>query len=128
VTAPARWGPVQAIQMGDNSFKPRDVIGASLRCRVDPRDVPAAKAARKIGLTLVEFDRVKAELFARGFPTPDPTTGLYDLKAIEVWRDVRSGLAEPLTASSQGGQRSRHRLRAAAASAPWVGTRSGTSA
>jgi hypothetical protein len=74
---------------------PRDVIGASLRYRVEPRDVPPSKAARRLGLTLAEFDRLKDDLIARGFPRPDPTTGHYDLKAIEAWQDVRSGITPP---------------------------------
>ena len=76
---------------------PRDVLGASLRFRVDPRCVPASKAARRLGLSLIEFDRLKVELFAQGFPQPDAVTGNYDLKAVEAWQDARSGLAEPLT-------------------------------
>jgi hypothetical protein len=75
----------------------RNVTGASLRFRIDPRDVPASKAARRLGLTVAEFNRVRGDLFARGFPRPDPTTGNYDLKAIEAWQDARSGLASPLT-------------------------------
>ena len=77
--------------------QPRDVVGASLRYRIDPRDVPASKAARRLGLTVVEFNRLKPDLFARGFPKPDPTTGNYDLKAVDAWQDARSGLAAPLT-------------------------------
>jgi hypothetical protein len=41
---------------------------------------------------MLEFDRLRLELFARGFPQPDITTGLYDLKAIDAWQDARSGL------------------------------------
>lgn len=63
-----------------------------IRFRLDPRDVPAAKAARRLGLTEAGFDLKKERLFARGFPKPDPDTGLYDLKAIEDWMDRRSGL------------------------------------
>jgi hypothetical protein len=77
--------------------KPRDVIGASLRYRVDPRCVPASKAARRLGLTLVEFDRLKTALFAEGLPQPDAVTGLYDLVAIDAWQDARSGLTSSLT-------------------------------
>lgn len=33
------------------------------------------------------------ELLARGFPRPDPTTGMYDLVAIDAWMDARSGVA-----------------------------------
>jgi hypothetical protein len=75
----------------------RAVVGASLRYKVTPRDVPPTKAARRLHLTLVEFNRVLPELRRRGFPPADPTTGNYDLAAIERWMDARSGLAEPLT-------------------------------
>jgi hypothetical protein len=60
---------------------------------------------------MLEFDRLRLELFARGFPQPDITTGLYDLKAIEAWQDARSGLtpdasalteAAPLRNASEG--------------------------
>lgn len=63
-----------------------------LRFRVDPRDMPAEKVARRLGLSLACFDEVKGRLYARGFPPPDPDTGLYDLKAVELWMDRRSGL------------------------------------
>ena len=76
----------------------RNITGASLRFRIDPRDVPASKAARRLGLTASEFNRVRDDLFVRGFPRPDQTTGNYDLKAIEAWQDARSGLASSLTA------------------------------
>jgi hypothetical protein len=61
--------------------------------------VPASKAARRLGLTLVEFDRLKTALFAQGLPQPDAVTGLYDLVAIDRWQDARSGLGESLTAA-----------------------------
>jgi hypothetical protein len=60
--------------------------------RVDPRDVPRDKAARRLGLSIAEFEAVEARLYARGFPRPDPDTGLFDLKAVENWMDRRSGL------------------------------------
>jgi hypothetical protein len=59
--------------------------------------VPAEKAARRLHLTLAEFDAKLPELLARGFPRPDPTTGMFDLKAIEAWQDARSGLKSDLT-------------------------------
>ena len=67
---------------------------ASIRYRVDPRDVPAAKAARRLHLTLAEFERLLPELTARGFPTADPTTGMYDLDAIDAWRRARHPQAD----------------------------------
>lgn len=60
-----------------------------LRFRVDPGDVPAEKAARRLHLTLAEFEKQKFALFDRGFPQPDPTTGNYDLDAIDRWRRAR---------------------------------------
>ena len=66
----------------------------SIRFRVDPRDVPAEKAARRLGLTLDAFSQAREELFARGFPRPDPTTGNYDLVAINTWMDGRSNIQE----------------------------------
>lgn len=74
------------------------VRAASIRLRVDPRDVPADKAARRLGLTLAGFEDVSARLFARGFPRPDPDTGLFDLEAVEDWMDRRSGLTSGLAA------------------------------
>jgi len=58
---------------------------ASIRFRVDPRDVPADKAARKLHLTLTEFEQKLPELLARGFPPPDATTGMFDLVAVDEW-------------------------------------------
>jgi hypothetical protein len=68
------------------------------RMRVDPRDVPAEIAARRLGLQLGAFLEVADRLHARGLPRPDPDTGLYDLKAVEDWMDRRSGLTSNLGA------------------------------
>jgi hypothetical protein len=69
----------------------------AIRFAVDPRDVPPVKAARRLHLTLAEFEEMLPQLLARGFPRPDITTGMYDLKAIDAWQDARSGLAPTLT-------------------------------
>ena len=69
----------------------------SIRFPVDPRDVPPHKAARRLGLTLAQFEIAKPDLFARGFPPPDPTTGLFDLKALDLWMDARNDLTQTLT-------------------------------
>lgn len=67
-----------------------------MRFRVDPRDVPADKAARRLHLSPAEFARALPSLLDRGFPCPDPTTGMYDLKAIDEWMDRRhAGLTGP---------------------------------
>lgn len=65
------------------------VTGESIRYPINPRDVPAVKAARRLHLTLREFENMKSELFRRGFPQPDPTTGNYDLLEIDRWMDSR---------------------------------------
>jgi hypothetical protein len=65
------------------------VTGYGVRFSVEPRDVPAVKAARRLHLTLHEFEEMKNELFGRGFPHPDSTTGMYDLVAIDRWMDGR---------------------------------------
>jgi hypothetical protein len=64
----------------------------SVRFPVEPRDVPPAKAARRLHLTPAEFVAKLPELQRRGFPAADPTTGMFDLKAIDSWMDRRSGL------------------------------------
>lgn len=60
-----------------------------LRFRVDPRDAPAEKAARLLHLNLKEFEAKLPELEKRGFPLADPTTGMYDLVAIDAWQSAR---------------------------------------
>lgn len=72
------------------------------RAKVEPRDVSAENAARRLGLSLPQFETCKYALFDRGFPEPDPTTGMFDLDAIDQWRKLRNpalfGL-EPLVKS-----------------------------
>ncbi|MGD0334050.1 MAG: hypothetical protein ABSA90_12485 [Xanthobacteraceae bacterium] len=63
--------------------------GESIRYAIPPRDVPPVKAARRLHLTLCEFEAKKEELFRRGFPRPDLTTGMYDLVKIDKWIDDR---------------------------------------
>jgi hypothetical protein len=60
-----------------------------IRFPVDPRDVPAEKAARRLHLSLAEFSAKLPALLARGFPHPDPTTGMFDLAAIDEWMTAR---------------------------------------
>ncbi|MBL7309228.1 hypothetical protein INQ13_22755 [Escherichia coli] len=57
-----------------------------IRFRVDPIYAPADKIARRMCLTLSQFTACQRRLFARGFPTPDETTGMYDLEAVDRWR------------------------------------------
>lgn len=65
----------------------------AIRFRVDPRLVPAEKAARRLGLSPDNFRAKVAELRLIGFPAPCPVTGNFDLVAIDAWLDRRAGLA-----------------------------------
>jgi hypothetical protein len=60
-----------------------------MRFRVDPRDVPPEVAARRLGKTFAEFIAALPNLLGRGFPQADPTTGNFDLAAIDRWCDAR---------------------------------------
>jgi hypothetical protein len=60
-----------------------------MRFRIAPRDVPKEVAARRLGKTLAEFNAALPDLLARGFPQADPTTGNFDLAAIDRWCDAR---------------------------------------
>lgn len=59
------------------------------RSQIDPRDVPAAIAARRLGITEEAFARALPNLVARGFPKQDPDTTNFDLAAIDRWCDAR---------------------------------------
>jgi len=77
-----------------------------MRFHVEPRDVPAPAAARRLGLTVEEFDQVSERLYSRGFPRPDPDTNRFDLDAIDQWRRLRNGplfgLSQPQAAKDAG--------------------------
>jgi hypothetical protein len=79
----------------------RALTASKIRCRVDPGDVAPVKAARRLGLTLDEFEARLPALLARGFPPADVTTGMYDLDEIDRWRARRHGAGEQLTAASK---------------------------
>jgi hypothetical protein len=61
----------------------------SIKFRVDPGDVPPEKAARRLHLSEAEFEIKLPELISRGFPEPDPTTGMFCMEAIDEWRRAR---------------------------------------
>lgn len=60
-----------------------------MRFRVEPRDIPPPLAARRLGKSHTDFEAILPNLIARGFPTPDPDTGNFDLDAIDAWRRSR---------------------------------------
>jgi len=61
----------------------------SRRFHVQPGDVPADCAAKRLGMTLEAFTTALPNLIARGFPKPDPDTHNFDLDAIDAWRRAR---------------------------------------
>jgi hypothetical protein len=67
-----------------------------MRFKVEPRDIPAAKAARRLHLSLDEFRANLPELVRRGFPPADPTTGMFYLPAIDQWMASRFKLTAEL--------------------------------
>ena len=64
-------------------------LGRAMRISVEPRDVPAPQAARRLGKKLADFETLLPKLIGRGFPEPDPDTGNFDLDAIDAWRRTR---------------------------------------
>jgi hypothetical protein len=49
-------------------------------------DVPEGTVAQLLGVSLADFKARRAELRDRGFPEPDPTTGLFCIEAVDRWR------------------------------------------
>src|SRR5262249_6081973 len=60
-----------------------------MKFRFEPGAVPPEMAARRLGKTRADLEAVLPELLARGFPQADPTTGNFDLAAIDRWCDAR---------------------------------------
>lgn len=64
----------------------------TMRFKLPPGgDVPPETAARRMGMTLEAFNSALPALRQRipAFPPADPTTGNYDLDAIDAWRQLR---------------------------------------
>jgi hypothetical protein len=80
---------------------------AGIRYRVDPRDVPPEKAARRLHLTLARFNELLPNLIKRGFPKPDPDTAMFDLDAIDLWRKSRHSSVQSIALVEQNTQPSR---------------------
>lgn len=78
------------------------VKAAAVRFPVEPRDVDAAHAARRLGITLAVFEAKLPDLLARNFPPADPTTGNFDLDAIDLWRKTRHPRLYGLTPIAAG--------------------------
>lgn len=78
------------------------VRSSPVRFRVEPGDIPPEKVARRLHLTLGQFEDSKDRLFVRGFPKPDPDTGMYDLEAVDRWRHLRHSRLFPELTSLSG--------------------------
>ena len=63
-----------------------------VRFQVEPRLIPPKKAARRLHLTHGEFMNALPALRREGFPAACSVTSHYDLKAIDAWLDMRSGI------------------------------------
>lgn len=86
---------------------------SSLRFHVEPRDVPAHAAARRLGLSEAEFSAALPRLLQRGFPPADPTTDRYDLDAIDAWRRSRHASVYADPSKARDGSVVMERLKAA---------------
>ena len=68
---------------------------SDIRFKVEPGDVPLDKIARRLHLTEAQFRDCAPRLYSRGFPLPDPDTGMYDLEAVDRWRHRRHAVLFP---------------------------------
>jgi hypothetical protein len=80
----------KAIAQAVQTPKPPHKAQSRSRFRIDPRDVPQEAIAWRIGLTEQQFIARYPNLKERGFPAPDPDTGLYDMPAVDRWCDARN--------------------------------------
>ncbi|WP_336488394.1 hypothetical protein [Methylobacterium nigriterrae] len=69
-----------------------------VRLRLDPIFASPEKIARRMGLTPDQFSACQRRLYARGFPVPDETTGMYLIEAVDRWaKRQRADLFPELT-------------------------------
>ena len=62
----------------------------AMRFKLPPGgDCPPEAAARRLWMSLEAFKEALPQLIVRGFPAADPTTGNFDLEAIDTWRRSR---------------------------------------
>lgn len=57
-----------------------------VRFQIDLAYPQAEKIARRLCLTPDQFRDCARRRYARGFPLPDETTGMYDLEGVDRWR------------------------------------------
>jgi hypothetical protein len=67
-----------------------ELLPMSMRYKLPPGgDCPPIAAARVMWLTIEAFQEKLPALLERKFPPPDPTTGNFDMDAINAWRRSR---------------------------------------
>lgn len=88
---------------------------SNLRYQIEPRDISPEKAARRLGLSLDQFNDLLPRLLSRGFPPADVDTGNFDLDAIDEWRSRRHRPLSPGPIANQPTGRVAARLAAKAA-------------
>lgn len=88
----------------------RPVLASHIRYQVDPRLVHPDKAARRLGLSLAEFNEKLPQLIAIGLPQACPVTGNFDLAAIDAWLDRRAGLSKARPVARDAGDVFEERL------------------
>lgn len=81
------------------------------RARALPADIlgdgTLAHAGKLLNLSEADMRAKLAALVARGFPQPDPTTGMIDLDAVVQWRRLRHPALFGLMAHQPGAQDAR---------------------
>lgn len=70
-------------------------------------DGTLADAGRLLNLSEADMRTKLAPLIARGFPQPDPTTGMIDLDAVLQWRRLRHPALFGLIGHQAGAQDAR---------------------
>jgi hypothetical protein len=88
-------------------------MSAAIRFKVQSRLVPAAVAAKRLGLALDDFLAKLPDLRREGFPPAVPVAGNFDLVAIDAWIDRQAGLVARDAAAADATELMHARLRAA---------------
>lgn len=81
--------------------KARAPQAPAIRFKLEPAYASPEKTARRMGLTPAQFATCCPRLYARGFPVPDETTGMYHIEAVDRWcRRQRPDLFPELTVAN----------------------------
>ena len=70
---------------------------SGVRFKIEPRLIPVTLVARRLGISLGEFEKKLPALLADGFPAAIPILGTYHLEMVDRWIDARH-LNQPIKA------------------------------